>query len=63
MVGWSTVADTVIGNIMKGNNDSNDNVDPPNYLITSFENMFSRIISYHIIYFHSMNPYRITKFI
>ena len=39
---FSTVADTVIGNIIKGNN-SKDNVDPSNYLITNFNNTFSRI--------------------
>jgi len=39
----STVADTVIGNIKKGDNDSKDNVDPSNYLITNFDSMFSRI--------------------
>ena len=39
----STVADTVIGNIKKGDNDSKDNVDPSNYLITNFDNTFSGI--------------------
>ena len=39
----STVKDTVIGNIKKGDNDYKDNVDPSNYLITNFDNMFSRI--------------------
>jgi len=39
----STVADTVIGNIKKGDNDSKDNVDPSKYLITNFDNTFSRI--------------------
>ena len=35
--------DTVIGNIKKGDNDSKDNVDPSKYLITNFDNTFSRI--------------------
>jgi len=39
----STVADTVIRNITKGNGDSKDNVDPSSYLITNFNNTFSRI--------------------
>ena len=39
----STVKDTVIGNIKKDDNDYKDNVDPSNYLITNFDNMFSRI--------------------
>jgi len=38
---FSTVADTVIGNIKKGDNDSKDNVDPSNYLITNCNNTFS----------------------
>jgi len=40
---FSTVAETVIGNIIKGNNDIKDNVDPSNYLITSFNNTLSSI--------------------
>ena len=40
---FSTVADTVIGNIKKGDNNSKDNVDPSNYLITNCNNVFSRI--------------------
>jgi len=40
---FSTVADIVIGNIIKVNNVSKDNVDHSNYLITNFNNMFSRI--------------------
>jgi hypothetical protein len=35
--------DTVIGNIIQGNNNSKDNVDPSSYLINNFNNMFSRI--------------------
>jgi hypothetical protein len=37
---FSTVADTVIGNIKKGDNDSRDNVDPSNYAITNYSNTF-----------------------
>ena len=40
---FSTVADAVIGNIIKGNNNMKGNVDPSNYLIISFNNMFSSI--------------------
>ena len=40
---FSTVTDTVIRNIIGGNDDSKDNVDPSNYFITNFNNMFSRI--------------------
>jgi len=40
---FSTVADTLIGNIKKGDNVSDDNVDPSNYLITNFNTKFSRI--------------------
>jgi hypothetical protein len=40
---FSTVAYTVIRNIKKGDNESKDNVDPSKYLITNFNNMFSRI--------------------
>jgi hypothetical protein len=40
---FSTIAGTVIGNIIKGNNDSKDSMDPSNYLITNFNNTFSRI--------------------
>jgi hypothetical protein len=39
----STVADTVIKNVTKGNGDSKDNVDLSSYLITNFSNTFSRI--------------------
>jgi len=40
---FSTVAETVIGNIIRGNNDIKGNVDPSNYLITSFNNTFNSI--------------------
>jgi len=40
---FPTVADTVIGNFKKGDNDSKDNVDPSNHLITNFNKTFSRI--------------------
>ena len=40
---FSTVADTVIGNIKKGDNNFKDNVKPLNYLITNYNNTFSRI--------------------
>ena len=38
---FSTVADTDIRNIKKGDNDSRDNADPSNF--TNFNNMFPRI--------------------
>jgi hypothetical protein len=60
VVGWSTVADTIIGNIIMGNNDSQDNVDSSNYLITNFKNIFLRIISYNLFSFHeSVQDYKI----
>jgi hypothetical protein len=40
---FSTVADTVIGNIIKANNDSRGNMDPSNYFITNFNTTFSSI--------------------
>jgi hypothetical protein len=40
---FSTVADTVIGNIKMGDNDSKDNMDPSKYLITNFNNTFSKM--------------------
>ena len=40
---FSTVTDTVIRNIKTGDIDSKDNVDPSNYLITNYNNTFSRI--------------------
>ena len=40
---FSTVADSVMGNIEKGNNNFKDNVNPLNYLITKYINTFSRI--------------------
>jgi hypothetical protein len=40
---FSTATDTVIINIKKGDKDSKGNVDPSNYLITNFNNTFSRI--------------------
>ena len=40
---FSTVADTVIGNIEKGDINFKDNVNPLNYLITKYNNVFSRI--------------------
>jgi hypothetical protein len=39
----STVANTVIRNITKGNGDSKDDVDLSSYLISNFNNTFSRI--------------------
>jgi len=35
-----TVAETVIGNIKKGNNDPSENVNPSNYLINNFNSTF-----------------------
>ena len=35
--------DIVIGNIIQGNSDSRDNVDPSSYLINNFNSTFSRI--------------------
>ena len=40
---FSTVTDTIIRNIKKGNIDPRDNVDPSNYLINNFNSTFSRI--------------------
>jgi len=40
---FSTVADTVIGNIIKGNDDFKGNVEPSKYLNTNFNNTFSSI--------------------
>jgi hypothetical protein len=40
---FSGVVDTVSRNIIKGSNDSKDNMDPSNYLINNFNNTFSRI--------------------
>jgi hypothetical protein len=40
---FSIVTYTVIRSIKKGDNDSQDNMDPSKYLITNSNNMFSRI--------------------
>jgi hypothetical protein len=37
-----TVADTVIGNIKKDNNDPKENLNPSNYLIYNFNSTFTR---------------------
>jgi hypothetical protein len=40
---FATVAHTVIGNIIKGYNDSKDNMNTSSYLITNFHNTYSSI--------------------
>ena len=40
---YLTAVDNVTRNIVNGNNDSRDNMDPSNYLINNFNSMFSRI--------------------